>query len=204
MWLLYCVLETILDLVQDQFSRLLQYILVIYFLSAEADQWFYQPWFEGLMCTASCVQEAHIYKSQQWLSACLHFMSLKMKFIYSIITHFSKLFPHCQHNLLPSALMAAQLWMVDGYLIGKTILLTAPKRERKLREEVNRKKEYKITSQVEIVQIHRQILDSVGKCFHLWDQSCNYFQTIMSTSLSSLVAGLRQNKTRSCIHSENN
>lgn len=64
-------------------------------------------------CVSVC--EAHTLL----LSVCLHFMSLKMKFIYSIITHFSKLFPHCQHNLLPSALMAAQLWMVDGYLIGE-------------------------------------------------------------------------------------
>lgn len=54
-------------------------------------------------CVSVC--EAHTLL----LSVCLHFMSLKMKFIYSIITHFSKLFPHCQHNLLPSALMAAQL-----------------------------------------------------------------------------------------------
>lgn len=43
------------------------------------------------------------------LSACLHYMSLKMKLMYSIITHLSKLLSCCQHNLLPSALMAAQL-----------------------------------------------------------------------------------------------
>lgn len=56
-------------------------------------------------------------RERTWLlPARLHFVSLKMKFIYSIITHFSKLFPYCQHNLLPSA----QLWMVDGYLIGET------------------------------------------------------------------------------------
>lgn len=54
------------------------------------------------------------------LSARLHLVSLGMKLIYSIITHLGKLLSRCQHNLLPSALMAAQLWMVDGYLIGET------------------------------------------------------------------------------------
>lgn len=79
---------------------------------------------------------ARLYKLHTLLlSACLHFMPRKMKFIYSIITHFSKLFPHCQHNLLPSALMAAQLWMVDGCLIGETAPHWAQERERVRKSE---------------------------------------------------------------------
>ena len=134
------------------------------------------------------------------LSACLHFMSLKMKFIYSIITHFSKLFPHCQRNLLPSALMAAQLWMVDGYLIGETTSHWAQEGEKAEKKKgMDKKQGQKITSPVYFVPIHWQILDSVEKCFHLRDQSCNYFQSLMSTSLPSLPAsGFRPNKTSAC------
>lgn len=69
------------------------------------------------------VKTAHesVYKPvTSLLSARLHFVSLGMKLIYSIITHLGKLLSRCQHNLLPSALMAAQLSMVDGYLIGET------------------------------------------------------------------------------------
>lgn len=125
-----------------------------------------------------------------------------MKFIYPIITHFSKLFHHCQHNLLPSALMAGQLWMVDRYLIGETTSHRAQERNKKNTEEKgkDKKQEQKITSPVYFMPIHWQILDSDEKCFHLWDQSCNYFHNLMSTSLPSpLAAGFRQNKTSSCI-----
>lgn len=130
------------------------------------------------------------------LSACLHFVSLKMKFIYSIITHFSKLFPHCQHNLLPSALMAAQLWMVDGYLIGETTSHWAQEGEKTEKKGKDKKQVQKITSPVYFMLIHWQILDSAGKCFHLRSE---LQLNLMSTSLPSLLAGFRQNKTSSCI-----
>lgn len=94
------------------------------------------------------------------LCACLHFKSLKVKLICSIITHLGKLLSRCQHNLLPSALMAAQLWMVDGYLIEETTSHWAW-------EEDSWEKEQRVTSPVCFVPIHSLIRDSVEKWFHL-------------------------------------
>lgn len=88
------------------------------------------------------------------LSDCLHFMSLKMTFIYSIITHFSKLFPHCQHNLLPSALMAAQFWMVDGYLIGETTSHQAQEVKENWEKGKDKNQEHKLTSAIYFMPIH--------------------------------------------------
>lgn len=103
------------------------------------------------------------------LSACLHFMSLKIKFIYSIITHFSKLFSHCQRNLLPSALMAAQFSMVDGYLIGETTAHRAQEVKENWEKGKDKNQEHKITSPVYFMPIHGQILDRTEKCFHLYE-----------------------------------
>lgn len=91
------------------------------------------------------------------LCACLHFTSLKVKLICSIITHLGKLLSRCQHNLLLSALMAAQLWMVDGYLIEETTSHWA--------QEDSWEKAVRITSPVCFMPIHSLMWDSVTSDF---------------------------------------
>lgn len=120
--------------------------------------------FYWLFCIGDSMQPSTLHALL--LCACLHFTSLKVKLICSIITHLSKLLSRCQHNLPPSALMAAQLWMVDGYLIEETTSHWA-------QEEDDWEKEQKITSPVCLVPIYSLIWESVEKWCHLWKLSCS-------------------------------
>lgn len=139
-----------------------------------------------------------IYKPHKLLlSACLHFRSLKMKFIYSIITHFSKLFPLPAQ---PASLSSNGSPIMNGRWVPnrRNYLSLSPGGEKAEKKRKDKKQEQKIRCLVYFMSIHWQILDGIEKCSHLWDQSCNYFQDLMSTSLPSLLAGFRQNKTSPC------
>ncbi len=151
------------------------------------------------VCVANTVQFEN--NLDLWFSFCLFTAIQKMHSFEFQVYSFLVLVCIIYHDIIP--LLPLRSSNGSPIMNGRWV----PNREKYLslsrggwgkvkRKGMDKKQEHKITSPVYFMPIHWQILDSAEKCFHLWDQSCNYFLNLMSTSLPSLLAlGFRQNKT---------